>query len=231
MRGTRIEAEDCETMYVLNDILDVPLCDSDELINARESSSDDLLWRLSNHGNSEVRKAVAGNIHASPAILYALSKDFDIDVRFAVALNSSTPPDILLRLFSEDNHQMKIHVLGNPNTPLNILEDYAVKGSLMFCLCISRNPNSSLKALESIVSRMENDSVLKNDDDLVIKIARHRNASAGILDQIARLNGNSYWIDKAVIEHPNVSQETLIRLTFSEDARIAELAARKLMGE
>ena len=68
---------------------------------------------------------LAKNKNASPEILKKLAEDEDANVRYAVAKNPKTPIDILRNLAGDGDPDVRREVVRNPNTPVDVLRKLA----------------------------------------------------------------------------------------------------------
>src|SRR4030067_1440149 len=64
---------------------------------------------------------IARNTGTPPEILAKLSNDQDADVRWYIAENPNTPPEILAKLSNDKDADVRWYVAENPNTPPEIL--------------------------------------------------------------------------------------------------------------
>ncbi|MCC6979591.1 MAG: hypothetical protein IT343_14830 [Candidatus Melainabacteria bacterium] len=70
---------------------------------AETADAPSILADLANESRTEIRMAVADNVHTPCHVKAALAHDKDLDIRFALAENHSTPLDVLQSL-QEDNN-------------------------------------------------------------------------------------------------------------------------------
>ena len=68
---------------------------------------------------------LAKNKNTSPEILEKLAEDEDKNVRKAVAKNPKTPVDILKKLVEDKKWEVRYEVAENPNTPVEALRKLA----------------------------------------------------------------------------------------------------------
>jgi len=81
-----------------------------------------ILEKLANDPNVSVRRSVAQNPSTPIAIIEKLANDPDNWVRFGAAENSSTPITILEQFADDANEHVRLHVVRNPSTPTAIVE-------------------------------------------------------------------------------------------------------------
>ncbi|MBA3856951.1 MAG: hypothetical protein C0507_08605 [Cyanobacteria bacterium PR.3.49] len=70
---------------------------------AETADAPSILADLANESRSEIRMAVADNVHTPCHVKAALAQDKNIDIRFALAENHSTPLDVLQGLQDDNN--------------------------------------------------------------------------------------------------------------------------------
>ena len=94
-------------------------------------------------GNVYERQLLAEDIDAVPEILARLAQDDDPEVRMCVARNKRTPVEILRRLAEDAKWLVREGVVYNINTPAEILHeltkdpDEAVQGAARITLKVS----------------------------------------------------------------------------------------------
>ena len=161
--------------------------------------SKDVMKKLSDHENEQVRIDVALNSSTTPEILEKLSDDQEIYVRSAVARNKNTPGKTLNKLSQDPEMYVREEVSKNPNTPVETLKNLAESGELFIIKGVLKNPSATSDILDGL-SRYKDDSSHSQEE----------------------------WIRKSVIEHPNTSDQTLQRLVNDEYAEIRKKAKKKL---
>lgn len=118
----------------------------------REQVPERWLWRGSGHYSYRVRKAAAENPSAPPDLLQKLAQDSDDDVRRAVGGNLSSGMQILKRL-AEDTYYPNVRaaVAGNPSTLPQVLEHLAGDEHASVRKAVATNPAASTEALEQLI--------------------------------------------------------------------------------
>lgn len=93
---------------------------------AENADAPTILADLAGESRSEVRMAVADNVHTPCAVKAALANDNDVDIRFALAENHSTPLEVLNILQDDQNP----YVAGRAKTTLEHLQmKHLLKGA------------------------------------------------------------------------------------------------------
>lgn len=88
--------------------------------------------------------------NASPEILEKLAEDKNDDVRWAVAENTKTPVDILRKLAEDKNDYVKSAVVDNPNAPVEVLENWAEDKDCYKRQAVAHNPNTPTEVLKKL---------------------------------------------------------------------------------
>lgn len=92
---------------------------------AETADAPSILADLANESRSEIRMAVADNVHTPCDVKAALAADKDADIRFALAENHATPMDVLQSLQDDPNP----YVAGRAKMTLERLKmKHLVKG-------------------------------------------------------------------------------------------------------
>jgi hypothetical protein len=84
------------------------------------NTTTDILEKLSNHPNNDVRKWVAFNPNTSPKTLEKLSQDKNIDVKLMIARNKNTPEKVLLDYTKSGGGEIMYAIASNTGTSYNI---------------------------------------------------------------------------------------------------------------
>ena len=109
-----------------------------------------ILVKLSDDEDSYVRMVVAGNPSTPPEILVKLSDDEDSYVRMAVAGNPSTPPQFLAKLSNDENEYVRAAIARNPSTPPQILAKLSVDKDSHVRAAVARNPSTPPQILAKL---------------------------------------------------------------------------------
>ena len=84
---------------------------------AQNSTDPEVLVRLANDADEDVRWHVAENLNTPTDVLAQLANDEDEWVRKYVAGNPNTPPDVIKQLFKDEDVQVSQMALYNPSYP------------------------------------------------------------------------------------------------------------------
>ena len=98
---------------------------------------------------------LAKNKNASPEILEKLAEDEDANVRYAVAKNPKTPVNILIKLADDKDKLVIYAVAENPNTPAEFLKNLAEDRDWFIRWEVASNPNTPIEVLRKLA---KNDS-------------------------------------------------------------------------
>ena len=88
--------------------------------------------------------------NASPEMIEKLAEDEDEDVRFAVAKNPKTPVDILRKLTENKDWMTRQGVAMNPKTPVEILRKLAEDKDAFVKYGVAINPNTPVEILRKL---------------------------------------------------------------------------------
>ena len=110
----------------------------------------DVLTKLAEDDDKEVRRNTARNPNTPVDVLRGLAKDKHDNVRWDVARNPNTPVDVLRKLAEDDDNEVRQSVATNPNAPSDILTMLAVDGDWYVRLKVAENPNAPADVLRTL---------------------------------------------------------------------------------
>ena len=99
------------------------------LVARNEVAPQDLLLKLADSGNFQVRRAVASNPSAPTHLLHEMAADSNQGIRAAVAANTAATETIQATLASDKSSDVRLRVAGNLVTPNWVLEKLAADAS------------------------------------------------------------------------------------------------------
>ena len=219
----------------------------EELIRLVWNTSDvEILNKLAENENYEVRRAVAGNEYTSANMLVMLASDKNWCVRSVVAKNENTPKEALTVLAKDDYGDVRFAVVENKNTSVealamltkdndvwvsktaeNVLKERNKKlgkeNNMILTLDVTTLPYGVRMAMaENEESPLELLEVLAYDSDGDVReeVAKNKSVTAHILDKITdyELANELDQTNLCVIsDHPLTTTETLNKiLNFKE---------------
>lgn len=106
--------------------------------NSRDATAE-VLTKLAEDKDKNVREAVAGNRNTPVEILTKLAEDKD-NVKLAVARNSNTPAGVLVKMIS--TRKFTPSVMLDPDVPDEVLAECAKKTEYSFRKALSKNLNT-----------------------------------------------------------------------------------------
>ena len=200
----------------------------------------DLLERLSQSNDDEIRKNVAKNSNTPLKVLSILSQDSNEDVRANIASNPNTPIEILSIMSKDSSIYVRGRIALNSSTPLEILKKLIDNGEEDIISCVVRNPHMNADFLYEMSkygstyirwnTAMNPDipqkciRLLFIDKDSTVRanIAEHSKTSSYILAKMSK--DIEYSVRQNVAKNPNTSSDVLDALSksyvniFSRDA-------------
>lgn len=104
---------------------------------------------------------LAKNKNTSPEILEKLAEDGDVNVRYEVTRNPKAPVNILIKL-AEDKDKLVIYAVAeNPNTPAEVLKKLAEDRDWFIRWEVASNPNTPVEALRKLAKNDSSGGVIE----------------------------------------------------------------------
>lgn len=202
---------------VTPEILDKLAEDKDDevrkVVAQNSKTKTETLAKLANDKSEEVRLNVAINNNTMPELLDKLSKDKDLDVRSAVSEHENVTPEILDKLAGDENGIVRLNVAKNKKTKSETLDKLSGDDNVQVRMNVAQNKNTSVEALKK----------LAQDIDYNVKksVIENENATAEVLDLVAKGNLNEILTEE-ILEHKNTSLNTLFNMSDSLAKEINE---------
>ena len=181
--------------------------DRKESIASSETTPTQVLDKLAQDQDKDVRVSVAENGSASPEALIRLAQDRNLDVRIAVALNGSAPPEALARLAKDRNDYVREAVAGNASTPPEALVKLARDRDLAVCYAVADNPKIPPEALVLMAK--------DRDEEIRAMVADNDRTPPETLAQLAKDENDDVRV--AVASNTSTPPETLILMAKNRD--------------
>ena len=191
----------------------------EEVIDLACNTSDvEILNKLAENENYEVRRAVAGNEYTSADMLVMLASDKNWCVRCVVAVNENTSIDVLAMLAKDKDSDVRGNVAWNENTPIEILAVLAQDEEVWVRSVVAKNENTPVETL----------AVLAKDKNYEVRssVARNKNTPIEFLAVLAKDDYGD--VRFAVVENKNTSVEALAMLTKDNDVWVSKTAENAL---
>ena len=148
----------------------------------------------------------------------------DLYTLVELSLNPLTPPDALRKMYQKYGHEhyspVVENISENPNTPLDVLKD--LSKSVYYVICILRNPSLPPPLIEQIYTVHGNAWGCA-----FFHISKHPNTLVKILDELS--SHPQEEIRANVASNPSTQIETLLKLSFDDNAWVRNTAQDRLM--
>ena len=167
----------------------------------------DILDKLSNHPNNDVRKWVAFNKNTSPATLEKLSKDKYWEVKLMIARNHNAPEEILLNYAKSGGGEVMYAIANNPGTSYNVQNEVANYWNPAIRETLAQNPNTN----EEILKKLSKDKEVS----VRIEVAKNKNTSDSDLISLTK-DQKSLQVRKAAQKTLDKKMQTPVK-NFIED--------------
>ena len=193
-----------------------------EVANNR-STPPEVLVKLSVDKDVEVREGAAGNPSTPPEVLVKLSVDKDVKVREKVARNGSTPPEVLVKLSEDENEYVRVEVARNGSTPPEALAKLSGDKSPRVRKRVVTNPSTPPEAL----AKLSGDELY----DILIKVSKNPKTPPEALAKLASTPQPEYDVSPfnrvriEVSKNPNTPPEALTRLASDIDSAVRQNVA------
>lgn len=180
------------------------------LKNYKKSVSQDLLAKLSDSKNTDIKHAVASNTNLSLETILKLANHDDPYVRYDIVYNSSTPSEVLAKMADDDVDFVREAVARNKSTPIDTLTKLAKDKELRVRLKLLDNPSITAKLL----------TLLSKDRSIEMKrkVAQNELTPSEALMRLA--NDKDLSTRMLAAGNPSLSQDFLAKLANSDDYKI-----------
>lgn len=166
----------------------------------------DVLTKLANDEDKDVRKAVANNPKTPPDILTKLASDENPEIRRTVATNQNTPLQTLNKLAGD---KVRSAVANNPNVPKELLAqllgDIDVEVRAVAARVVASDPKTQGKTLRSALTMASKGGPLER-----LFVAQNPATPPQILTELSAYNNGDVLV--AVANNPNTPPQALIAL-------------------
>jgi hypothetical protein len=170
--------------------------------STQENFSITKLLRYAKNARTSVRLAVAANTMTPPSLLQQLSTDKDVNIRIQVLQNRNTSVKTLTLLTQDSD--LKVRLALAKRTPIVYPE-----------LLATLADDFDKEVRQAVAERIETPAYalekLAQITVLQVTVAGNPNATAKILDWIARNNQLEVWL--LISKHPNTAGKTLEYMT------------------
>ncbi len=207
-------------------------------------TSSEVLMKLANNEDNNIRMSVAKNPNTSVEILEKLANDKDWQIRLIIAKNQKAPKEVLMKLADDKDNAVKESVASNSNTPIKVLEKLADDKDWQIRIIIAKNQKVPKEVLMKLAD--DKDNVVKEivasnsntpketlkklveDEDLIVRryVALNSNAPKEILEKLA---DDDHWLVRHhVASNKNTPKEILEKLSNDKDKLVRDKAKEKL---
>ena len=166
--------------------------------------------------NDDIRKAVARNQNAPIEVLVKMAEDENEDIRSSVARNPSTPAETLVKLTEDEDGFVKIKAAENPNTPVEVLVKMAEDSNAK--LGVAGNPSTPLELIKK----------MSEDENVFVRyfVAKNPKIPAELLVKLSE--DKESFVKEAVAENTNTPVEILVKLAKNENNQVRQKASENL---
>jgi hypothetical protein len=192
----------------------------DKVEFARNSQSNEILTKLCEDKDEDVREYVAlnPNTPAEALVILANQKDEYSGIRRIVARNPNTPAEALSVLAKDKYAGIHLDVALNRNTPAETLAQLAEDPWIDVRGFVASNPSTPAEALSALAK--------ERSIDIRVKVAGNPNTSVETLTYLAGIPGGSVHL--RIARNPNAPIEILKQFSISKDYETSEAALKAL---
>ena len=178
----------------------------------------DLLQRLAQHADYNVRITVCNNRRTPAQVLELLAEDRELYTRYCVAAHGNASPDLLTRFASDPDESLRYVVASNANTPVPILAQLGDDEKSPVRMQVAANKSTNAETLAK----------LWRDENEVTRayVARHPNTPGSL--RLQMVNDPSTEVRRALLGMPSDDLEMLALLARDPDERIRKSAQYKI---
>ena len=189
-----------------------------------KNTPQDILEKLYESGNEEVRLEIAGNDSVPiPVVLKMLDLPNNLAFREKLAYRRNLPQDIISRLFHDNSKSVRQTIIQLQPLDLDLMNKILKKKNITELGLLAENRNTPIFIQDSILAipappkswGVNGDYYLKEIQKKArLGIAQNKRASAGLLEDLyneissGRLLSDSD-LGEAIAEHPNTSKSVL----------------------
>ena len=189
-----------------------------------KNTPQDILEKLYESGNEEVRLEIAGNDSVPiPVVLKMLDLPNNLAFRENLAYRRNLPQDIISRLFHDNSKSVRQTIIQFQPLDLDLMNKILKKKNITELGLLAENRNTPIFIQDSILAipappkswGVNGDYYLKEIQKKArLGIAQNKHASAGLLEDLyneissGRLLSDSD-LGEAIAEHPNTSKSVL----------------------
>jgi hypothetical protein len=178
--------------------------------------SPEVLAKLADDTDEDVRSYVAVNPSTPPEALLKLASDKDEHIRQKIAMRPSTPPEILLKLADDQSEHVRADVASNPSLPPEAILKLASDTDLAVRQHIASNSYLSPEVLLK----------LANDQDQYIR-QRAANSTSTPPEALLKLAGDTHLnVKQSVAKNTSTPPEALLKLAEDKDFMVRQEVAK-----